>query len=163
MVVKTWEGRGFKVPIEMDGAGIFRAQLDDDADTIACATLAEVETKLAALALRRKTEKAEDITVLGYVWKKGPRSWDEAQFVEESGVVTNALYRGKAERTRQLLLTIDGKKVKTESYSSIREALARRLTPAEVKQYAALSKTLAAAQADLDAFVKKVAFVKGEE
>lgn len=164
MVVKTWSGRGFKVEIKIDSAGKFRAQLDEDADEIVAETLAEIETKLAAQALRRKTEKAVEITILGYTWQKGPRSWDEHQFVAAPGGVTHALYRGKAERTRQLLLTIDGKKVKADSYD-IRhgDALARRLTAAEIKRYAALSKTVAAAEADLAEFVKSVQFAESKE
>lgn len=139
-------------------AGKFFGSLDGE--DYEAQTLGELEEQLKRAAKRKSKQEPMPITLLAARWgaDKNSRSKhiDLQTGTEERGNTIDGIWRGKNPRTRAHLLTIEGEKKSLETYRSGDTVIARRLTPAEHKQYAALSATVLAAEQDLETFVAGV-------
>lgn len=121
--VKTETIHGTEVEFEVDSKGRFSARLDDHGD-VAGTTLAEVEDQVTKILKRQKSTKAIEITILGLDRKK---QYGGFELVPGAGAIDVTL-RGYAERTRDWLLTVDGKKQKlSKGYSDGGPVLVEKL------------------------------------
>lgn len=162
--VDTVKLNGQEVEIE------FHAKLDkfyakfDDVEYEA-KTLGELKDKLAKAAKKAKSFEPIPTTLLAARWGKPAKgsSWRHNEIdlqtgTEERGNAIDIVFRGVNPRTRSALITVESKKMSLESWKHGDTTIARRLTPAEHKQYKALTATLLAAEADLEQFITSVKF-----
>jgi len=149
---------GPRIEIEVDALGVFSAEVDEVEYT--GKTKDELIEKLKKAVRRQARMTPVEITILDFdpAIRDRPR-YNRTREETEEGRHTHATLRGQNPRTRELLLTIDGKK---SAEYSLDDQITRRLSDAEVAEFQRLKVAIAAAEAAYAEWLKGVSFdVKG--
>jgi hypothetical protein len=144
------------VKIEFDAArGKFYAELPDDGQ-YSNVTIDGLREALKRAVTAKARSKPIEISIVGVTFgKDAKKSWAKEEFRDDLTSSLDAVLRGVNSRTRALLLTIGDKKIQAGGYELRDGIVTKRLSPAQHKEYRQLAETVAAAQADLNAFVAK--------
>lgn len=151
--VKTARIHGVEVEFEVDSNGRFTADAGD-AGEFSGATLREVEDEVTAALKKQTSQKPIEVTFLNLVAKKGYGGSTEYASGEDAIDVT---LRGFAPRTRDWLITVDGKKAKvSKGYSDAGPVLAKRLSSDDRALWFKLQEARRQAAADIEKFISRV-------
>jgi hypothetical protein len=149
-IVKKEKIHGVEVEFEVDSNGRFTADAGDVGE-FSGATLREVEDEVTKALKRASSQKPIEVTFLNLEAKRGYGGSVEYLLGSEAIDVT---LRSYAPRTRDWLITVDGKKGKvSKGYSDSGPVLAKRLTGDEHALWSKLQQARRQAEADLAKFI----------
>jgi hypothetical protein len=149
--VKTETIHGVEVEFEVDSKGRFTADVGDHGE-FSGATLQEAEDQVTKVLKRAKATQAIDVTFVNITSRKR-HSYGAVEFQSGEDALDVTL-RGYAARTRDWLITVDGKKEKiSKGYSDSGPVVCRRLTPAEHATWKQLQEARRVAATAIEDFI----------
>lgn len=142
---------GVDIRIDVDAAGIFRADFDEE--QFRAESLAALKVDLAKAVKKHQATKPVDVTVINLrAAAKTGRGWHEEPFEEGRGAIHAKLRKRHDRQSKYLLTSSEGTKFDVSTYGQSAADICRRLTPEEVATYLALAQHVDDAEADLEAF-----------
>jgi hypothetical protein len=136
-----------EVDVEVDANGRFFATYDEE--HYAADTMQELKDRLKKMSRRALDKHAIDVTVVGIVPTEEKSKWGRSEPFEGGIGVVNAKYRGKHERTRELLLISEGPRAEERKKFSLgggyggqkeHNVICRRISLDETMEYIRLAK-----------------------